>query len=165
MNRTRAAIVGVAIGTWMIAGCSNAAAPPPTGTPAAPATAPIAVTNAPSTMAIDVSAFIPAGSYSADIPAGLEAAPGTWTMRIDAAGLTWTNPETGATFTPGKVEDVTNSTIVFAPDPACPGQGGSATAGTYQWQLDAGQLAFTVLSDSCAGRRDTLTATPWTQVP
>jgi hypothetical protein len=174
MNRTGAVVVGVAVASWLIAGCSSVASSPASPTSvapaspsvtAAPATASLAVTSAPTTDAIDLTAFIPAGSYSAEVPAGLEAAPGTWTLEVAADGLMWTNPENGATFSPGEVVELTSSTIVLGPDPGCPGQDPAPTAGTYQWQLNAGQLAFTLVSDSCAGRSDTLTASPWTLVP
>jgi hypothetical protein len=182
MNRTGAALVGVAVASWLIAGCSSVAPSPASRTSSAPATPVVTpapatprvtaaaaptpvVTSAPTTVAIDVTAFLPAGTYSAEVPAGLEAGPGTWTLEIGPDGLMWTNPENGATFSPGRVVELTSSTIVLGPDSGCPGQDGGPTAGTYEWQLDAGQLAFTLVSDSCAGRSDTLTASPWTLVP
>ena len=81
-------------------------------------------------------------------------------MEVAADGITWTNPQNGATFSPGEVTEITSITIVFAADPGCPDQQ-SPTAGTYDWRVDAGQLIFTLVSDSCAGRRDTLTPSPW----
>jgi hypothetical protein len=183
MKRTGAAVVGVAIASWVIAGCSSAASTPGTqasrapATPAvtaapatpiataAPATASVARTSAPTTAANDVTAFLPAGSYTAEVPEGMEGAPGTWKMEIGPGGLMWTNPQNGSKFSPGEVVEITSSTIVLGPDPGCPNQDGAPTAGTYEWQLDAGQLTLTHVSDSCAGRRDTLTASPWTLVP
>jgi hypothetical protein len=149
------------ITTLVVAGCSTGASSP-TGdqspSPAAPSGTP---TAEPSTAAIDVTALIPAGTYAAEVPAGREAAPGRWVMKLDSSGILWTNPENGTTFSPGTVSEVTNDTIVFAPDPGCPGQGGAPTPGTYTWKLDAGHLRFTFISDSCAGRRDTLSTAPW----
>ena len=179
MNRTGAVVVGAAIASWLIAGCSSMTSSPASQPSRAPATGPAAgtasplvtaapagaATGAPTTAGLDVTAFLPAGSYSADVPAGLEAAPGLWKLEIAADGLMWTNPENGATFSPGKVVEVTSSTIVLGPDPGCPDQVGGPTAGTYGWLLDGGQLTLTLVSDSCAGRRDTLTASPWTLVP
>jgi hypothetical protein len=116
----------------------------------------------PSPAAVDVTTMIPAGTYAAEVPVGAEAAPGRWVMQLDSSGILWTNPENGSRFSPGTVTAITNDTIVFAPDPGCPDQGGSPTPGTYTWKLDAGQLRFTFGSDSCAGRRDTLSTAPWT---
>ena len=154
------------ITTLAVAGCSTGALSPTGGqspSPAAPTGTPSAGTTAePSRAPIDVTALIPTGTYAAEVPAGREAAPGRWVMQLDSSGILWTNPGNGARFSPGTVTELTNDTIVFAPDPGCPDQGGSPTPGTYTWKLDAGQLRFTFVSDSCAGRRDTLSTAPWT---
>jgi hypothetical protein len=152
--------------TLVVAGCSTGAASP-TGdqspSPAVPTGAPTAgPTTEASQAPVDVTALIPAGTYAAEVPAGGEAAPGRWVMELERSGIMWTNPENGSTFSPGTVTEVTNDTIVFGPDPGCPDQGASPTPGTYTWKVDAGQLRFTFVSDSCAGRRDTLSTAPWT---
>ena len=128
----------------------------PTATPAPTATA------EPSVAASAVMGLLPLGTYTAEVPPGVETAPGIWTMQVTDEGITWVNPETGASFSPGDVVEVTPTTIVFAADPACPDQEGTPTPGTYEWQSDGVQLRFTVVSDSCAGRSDTLTSAPWT---
>lgn len=109
--------------------------------------------------------LIPAGTYTAEIPEGVEAAPGRWTMEVTQDLILWTNPETGSTFSPGEVVEVTNTRIVFAPDSGCPDQGGEPAEGSYDWSWDGVQLSFTLESDSCLGRRDTLTSAPWEQAP
>ena len=163
MHRTKWALVAVATVAWLIAGCSSTSPSP--GGQASSSTPSSAAPGSATTAAVDVTAFLPAGSYSVEIPAGMEAAPGRWVLEIAAGGLMWTNPENGARFSPGTVVEVTSSTLVLGPDPACPDQVGAPTAGTYRWQRNAGQLSFTLVSDSCAGRRDTLIAAPWTLVP
>jgi hypothetical protein len=109
--------------------------------------------------------LIPPGTYMAEIPEGVEAAPGKWTMVVTPDGMVWTNPETGSVFSPGEVVKLTSTTIVFAPDPGCPDQDGEPTEGSYGWSWDGGQLSFTLESDSCLGRRDTLTTAPWEPMP
>ena len=109
--------------------------------------------------------LIPPGRFTAEIPEGVEASPGRWTMEITQDEIVWTNPETGSTFSPGDVVEVTSTRIVFAPDPGCPDQEGEPTQGTYEWYWEGGQLSFTLESDSCLGRRDTLTAAPWEAAP
>jgi hypothetical protein len=106
---------------------------------------------------------IPPGTYTADIPEGVEAASGTWTMQVTEDAITWTHPE-GQIFSPGDVVEVTSDRIVFASDPACPDQD-EPTEGTYQWEVVGSELSFTVESDSCAGRRDTLTSATWELAP
>jgi hypothetical protein len=122
-------------------------------------------TSTSSPAASEVTSLLPLGTYTAEIPAGVEAAPGQWRMEITNDGITWLNPETGASFSPGDLVEVTSTTIVFAADPGCPDQGGTPTNGTYQWHTDGEQLVFTVDSDSCAGRSDTLTSAPWELAP
>ena len=150
----------------VVVGCSTGGSSA-TGDPSpSRAAANVAPTVAPTTEAspapIDVTGLIPAGTYAAEVPAGGEAAPGRWMMQLESSGILWTNPENGSTFSPGTVTKITDDTIVFGADPGCPDQGGSPTPGTYTWQVSAGQLRFTFVSDSCAGRRDTLSTAPWT---
>jgi hypothetical protein len=150
----------------VVVGCSTGASSP-TGnrspSPAASTGVPtVGPTTEPSPAPIDVTPLIPAGAYAAEVPAGVEAAPGRWVMELKSSGILWTNPENGSTFSPGTVTEITKDTIVFGPDPGCPDQGGSPTPGTYKWAVEAGQLRFTFVSDSCAGRRDTLSTAPWT---
>ena len=109
--------------------------------------------------------LIPQGRYAAEIPEGVEASSGRWTMEVTRDAISWTNPETGSTFSPGDVVELTSTTIVFAPDPACPDQEGEPTQGSYEWSWDGSQLRFTLESDSCLGRRDTLTTAPWEPTP
>ena len=139
----------------LVAGCANAASP--SEAQSAGASQPVATTQGSGTD------LIPPGRYTTELPAGLEGAPGLWQMDITPEAITWTSPE-GNSFSPGEVVEVTTTTIVFAPDPECPDQAGEPTEGSYEWSVDGGQLTFTLVSDSCAGRRDTLTAAPWEPV-
>jgi hypothetical protein len=109
--------------------------------------------------------LIPPGRYTAEIPEGVEASSGRWTMEVTQDAILWTNPETGSTFSPGEVVEVTSTRIVFAPDPGCPDQVGEPTEGSYEWSWGGGQLSFTLESDSCLGRSDTLTTAPWEPTP
>jgi hypothetical protein len=104
------------------------------------------------------------GTYTADIPAGVAAAPGEWTMEVGPDSIVWIHPE-GQRFSPGDVVEMTSAGIVFAADPSCPDQGGEPTEGSYEWSWDGDQLRFTLDSDSCTGRRDTLTRAPWELAP
>lgn len=146
------AFLGTAV--LLVAGCSNAAS--------SPSRAPSAGVPSPATSraASGGTSLIPPGRYTAEIPEGLEAAPGIWTMEVTPEAITWTNPG-GTSFSPGELVEVTSTTIVFGPDPGCPDQEGGPTEGAYTWSVDGGQLTFTFASDSCLGRRDTLTAAPW----
>ena len=155
MTSRTMAWLGVAL--VVVAGCSNASASS-TQTPLATAS-PVASAVSSSAMGL-----IPQGRYTAEIPEGVEAAPGLWTMEIGPEGITWTNPGTGAVFSPGDVVEVTDTSIVFAPDTTCPDQD-APTEGTYAWSLDGTHLRFTVESDSCLGRRDTLVSAPWELSP
>ena len=146
------------IAALVVAGCSNAT---PSQVEASADVSPSMATAGSS----DAANLIPSGTYTAEVPEGVEASPGLWTMRVTPDGITWTNPETHATFSPGEVVEVTSSGIVFAPDPQCPDQAGEPTEGTYEWSMDGGQLSFTLESDSCTGRSDTLTAAPWELTP
>jgi hypothetical protein len=139
----------------LVAGCASAVSP--SEGQSAGASQPVATTQASGTNTI------PPGRYLAELPAGLEGAPGLWQMDITPEAVTWTSPE-GNSFSPGDLVEVTATRIVFAPDPECPDQAGEPTEGTYEWSVDGGQLSFTLVSDSCAGRRDTLTAVPWEPV-
>ena len=129
-----------------------------------PSSATASPTTAPSASSGDTS-LIPPGTYTAEIPEGVEAAPGRWRMEVTGSGIVWTNPESGSTFSPGEVVELTSTRIVFAPDPGCPDQEGEPTEGSYEWSWDGGQLRFTLESDSCLGRRDTLTTAPWEPTP
>jgi hypothetical protein len=146
------------VAALLVAGCSNAT--PSQGEESASASPPMATTGS-----SGGTNLIPSGTYTADIPEGVEAAPGQWTMEVTPDGIVWTNPETRTTFSPGEVVEVTSTGIVFAPDPQCPDQEGEPTEGSYEWSWDGGQLSFTLESDSCLGRRDTLTTAPWEPTP
>ena len=155
---TARAMAWLGIAALLVAGCSNGASSQSEASSAS--AAPPSATTEPS----GGTGLIPAGRYTADIPEGVEAAPGHWAMTIGADGIVWNNPETGATFSPGDVVEVTSTKIVFAPDPQCPGQD-EPTEGTYEWSWDGQLLRFTVESDSCLGRRDTLATAPWELAP
>ena len=153
MRHGFAAWVGIAL--LVIAGCSSAASPPDGSTPSPSLAATTGTSGGAST--------IPPGTYTADIPEGVEAHPGTWRMEVTENAISWTNPD-GVTFSPGEVLEVTSDRIVFAADPACPDQE-EPTDGAYGWEVAGNELSFTVESDSCAGRRDTLTAAAWELAP
>lgn len=145
------------IAALLVAGCSGATASP--AEESAGASPPLATSG--SSESTDL---IPSGTYTAEIPEGVEAAPGQWTMDVGPDGIVWTHPG-GSTFSPGDVVEVTSNGIVFAADPQCPDQDGEPTEGSYEWSWDGEQLTFTLQSDSCPGRRDTLTTAPWEPTP
>lgn len=155
-SRTRA---WLGIAALLVAGCSSAASSQGEESSAS-ASPPMATTGS-----SGGTNLIPPGRYTAEIPEGVEAAPGQWTMEVTRDEILWTNPETGSIFSPGEVVEVTSTRIVFAPDPGCPDQEGEPTEGSYEWSWDGGQLSFTLESDSCLGRRDTLTTAPWEPTP
>jgi hypothetical protein len=156
MHRTASGLLVVAT---MLASCSSVT---DGGSAQVSRTADPSLPSAPSASA---ASLLPLGRYVAEVPPGVEAAPGTWRMTITENGITWVNPLTGSSFSPGDVLDVSSTTIVLAPDPQCPDQGADATTGTYGWEFDGSVLTFALEADSCAGRRDTLTAAPWTITP
>lgn len=149
-------VAGLGIAFLAIAGCSNQVSPPADRSASSPSQ-PVATTPT------SGGGTIPPGTYTADIPEGVEAQAGTWTMEVTGNAITWTHPE-GMTFSPGELLEVTGSRIVFAADPACPDQD-DPTEGAYQWEANGRELSFTVESDSCAGRRDTLTSATWDLAP
>jgi hypothetical protein len=143
------------------------AQPTPSPQPTAQPTPMVTAQPTPSAAAsvADITSFIPAGSYSAEVPAGSEAAPGKWLMKVSAAGIEWTNPENGSTFSPGAILEITGSSLVLAADPGCPDQTQGATTGSYDYRKEGSTFVFALVSDSCAGRRDTLTSSPWSPQP
>jgi hypothetical protein len=100
------------------------------------------------------------GTYTATIPSGVNAAPGTWRLSMAAGGWMFTHPD-GNTFSPGSVVEITADEVVLAADPGCPGQAGTATEGSYRWSIEGTSLTFELVSDSCRDRIDTLTSSEW----
>lgn len=89
---------------------------------------------------------------------------GDWQLTIDEESVAFVQPD-GFEFSPGDVESVSGSKIVFAPDPACPTQEGDATEGRYQWAIEGAGLVITEVEDSCRDRAHLLTQGPWQVVP
>lgn len=89
---------------------------------------------------------------------------GDWLLSIHAGGATFVQPD-GLEFSPGDVESVTDSEIVFAPDPECPTQEGDATEGRYQWAIEGAELVITEVEDSCRDRAHLLTQAAWQVAP
>jgi hypothetical protein len=106
------------------------------------------------------SGLLPHGTYVATIPPGVNAAPGEWKLTVTANGITYIHPE-GHSFSPGRVEAISATEIVFAPDPQCPVQEGTPTNGQYDWRVEGNSLSFAVIADSCQDRIDTLTSSEW----
>lgn len=158
MRRTSRSATWLGLAALVVAGCSSV--PPPRAGEESAGVSPSVETTGSSVNA-DV---IPPGTYTADVPAGVEAASGQWTMEIGADSIVWTHPE-GHSLSPGDVLEMTSTEIVFAADPGCPDQGGEPTDGRYEWSWDGEAVSFTLDSDSCAGRRDTLTSAPWQLEP
>ncbi len=104
--------------------------------------------------------MFPFGTYTATIPSGLNAAPGEWKLSVTATGMMFTHPD-GHSFSPGSVEDVSATEVVFAPDPGCPVQEGTPTSGRYHWSVEGTSLAFEAIANSCQDRIDTLASSEW----
>ena len=104
------------------------------------------------------------GTWTATIPAGVNASPGTWTLTVSAAGVNFTRPD-GQGFSPGALLELTASEMELAADAGCPAQTGTPTAGRYRWTRDGDALTFEVVSDSCQDRIDTLTTSEWSRQP
>jgi len=104
------------------------------------------------------------GTYTATLPDGLNAAPGTWTLSIGPSGANFTHPD-GHTFSPGAVQELTATEVVFAADAQCPVQSGTPTPGRYRWARAGATLTLDVVSDSCGDRIDTLTPSDWSVKP
>jgi hypothetical protein len=92
----------------------------------------------------------------------VNAAPGEWTLTVDAGGWTFTHPD-GHSFSPGAVKEVTAAEVILAADPKCPVQVGTPTDGRYRWSVDGRSLTLEVISDSCQDRIDTLTSDSWSR--
>ena len=117
--------------------------------------------SAPRSSATPTAVAIPHGTYTATIPSGVNAAPGEWKLTVAAGGITYTHPE-GHGFSPGSIEEISATEIVFAADPTCPVQEGTPTTGRYGWSAERTSLTFVLISDSCQDRIDTLTSSAWT---
>ena len=126
------------------------------GTPSASSTASVSATRSP----IASDPADPYGSYSATIPAGVNADPGNWTLVIGPSEIRFYRPN-GQTFTPGTLDEVTETEIVLSPDPGCTVQQGTATEGRYRWSREGDTLILEVVSDLCQDRIDTLTSSEW----
>jgi hypothetical protein len=87
---------------------------------------------------------------------------GTWTLEFDGEYAVGRNPS--GNHGPGEVRVVfVGDTITFPPDPACPGQGVTPSAGRYAYTLTSSTLILKELTppDTCTDRVATLTAHPW----
>jgi hypothetical protein len=104
------------------------------------------------------------GTYTATIPAGVNAEPGTWRLTIGQFGVSFTRPD-GQSFSPGTLEELTANEMVLGPDPGCPTQEGTPTEGRYRWSLEGEVLRLETVSDSCQDRIDTLTSDEWSLNP
>lgn len=89
---------------------------------------------------------------------------GDWQLAIDEGGVTFVQPD-GFEFSPGDVESLTDSEIVFAPDPECPTQEVDATEGRYQWEIEGVELVISEVEDSCRDRAHLLTQAAWQIAP
>jgi len=89
---------------------------------------------------------------------------GDWQLAIDEGGVTFVQPD-GLKFSPGDVESLTGSEIVFAPDPECPTQEGDPTEGRYQWAIEGAELVISEVEDSCRDRAHLLTQAAWQVAP
>ena len=159
MHRRTFAVAVIASAMVVAAGCSTSE-PSSTG-PLPPASA--AATASPASSAGAPAATLD-GTYTATIPSGVNAAPGTWKLTISAGGWMFRHPD-GHTFSPGAVTEITATEVVLAPDTGCPVQAGTPTEGRYRWSLEATTLTFEVESDSCQDRIDTLTSSEWSLSP
>lgn len=158
----------LAAAALLLTGCAGIAATPspaptamPTATPTASPAPTASPTPSPAPTVADITQFIPAGRYSMEMPTGAEAAPGTWLIEVSPGGIEWTNPENGSRFSPGKILEVTATTLVFGADPGCPDQSSGATSGSYTYTKEGNNFVFALVADSCAGRRDTMILAPW----
>lgn len=104
------------------------------------------------------------GTYTASIPAGVNAPPGSWGLTVTPDEVTFTRPD-GRSFSPGTLVELTATEIVLGPDPDCPVQEGPATEGRYLWSRDGDTLTLEVVSDSCQDRIDTFTSSTWSVSP
>ena len=163
MSRRTLALAAIASLVVSATACTSTApsASPTTGAAASTAAA---ASVSPSRSPLPSGPALLYGTYSATIPSGVNASPGEWTLTVAAGGVTFTRPD-GQRFSPGAVEELTADEIVLAPDPGCPVQPGTPTAGRYRWSLEGEALKLEVVSDSCRDRIDTLTTSEWSLKP
>ncbi len=93
---------------------------------------------------------------------GVQTPPGEWRLEITSSGATLTDPS-GNEFPPGDPIDISEESIVFAPDPQCPVQEGTPGQGTYEWGLEGDDLMFIEVEDTCRDRAFLLTAQSWSR--
>ena len=146
----RRVVASAAIASLVAAATACTSSSPPSASPSASVSATV-IASVPAD---------PFGSYFAKIPSGLNAEPGTWTLVIGPDELRFYRPD-GQTFTPGTLDEITETEIVLSPDPGCTVQQGTATEGRYRWSREADALSLEVVSDSCQDRIDTLTSSEW----
>jgi hypothetical protein len=151
-------LLGVVLAALANTGCASTV----TTSPAAASADQGSPTPAASARAATISGPL-LGVYHATIPTGADANPGEWGLTVESGRLLLRNPD-GSTFDAGHLVSFTETEIVFAADPNCPGQD-VPTEGRYGWTLEGTELAFELVSDSCSGRVSTLTSAPWERQP
>lgn len=110
------------------------------------------------------------GTYSTELgPPGPQDAeanpPGKWQLSVPSSTEAFLTDPTGTRFAPGNPVRIGEDRIVFAPDPNCPTQSGTAGKGTYEWTLDEDALSLTLVSDTCKDRAFVLTSETWLRNP
>lgn len=158
-------LTGAALATVIAvaAACTSSPSDSPSPTAASSASAAASVAASPTPLPSDPGALL-FGSWTAAIPAGVNASPGTWTLTVSATGVNFTHPD-GHGFSPGALIELTASEMKLAADLGCPDQVGTPTAGHYRWTRDGDALTFEVVSDTCQDRVDVLTTSEWTVKP
>lgn len=141
-----------------LAACGTSSPPEPSAV-TSPSVAPSFAAPSAAAQASDQPA-LPYGTYSATIPSGVNASPGTWWLTVAEGSVTFTRPD-GQSFSPGALEEITAEEIVLAPDLGCTAQQGTPTEGRYRWSREGAALRLEVVSDSCQDRIDTLTISEW----
>ena len=152
MSRSILAHAAIAALAAVATACSG---PPPHS--ASPTTGAATSASSAASAVASIDPTVPYGTYSATIPSGVNAQPGTWGLTITADVVSFTRPD-GGSFSPGAVVDITATEIVLAPDPGCPVQEGTPTEGRYRWSREGDALRLELVSDSCQDRIDTLTS-------
>jgi len=162
---TRRIVTGAAIASLLTlaVACTSASPGASPSLAAGSESAPASVAASPSPLPSDPGALL-FGSWTATLPEGVNAEPGTWTLTVTANDLRFTRPD-GQSFSPGALVELTASEVVLAADAGCPTQTGTPTEGRYGWTRDGDAVTFEVVSDSCQDRIDTLTTSSWTLKP
>jgi len=164
---SRRILASAAIASLVAVAAACTSSPPPSASPATAATsspsAAASVSVSASPLGSDPGTQLH-GSYTATIPAGVNASPGKWALTVATGDVRFTRPD-GQSFSPGALVELTANGIVLAPDPGCPTQEGTPTEGRYRWSREGDALRFEVVSDSCQDRIDTLTTSEWSLNP